>query len=166
MQKSPSVSTVNVSTPTLAIKSASDCLTIQVLCPAEMGILYVAVYKPRQTLGTYHWALYLEESDSHSVFQVVGNPCQFRYQELSSRPESTDHHVENIFVAHIDDIQGYRVVVSSQVIDNETHHWGCQQWIFDVLESLPDDDVITDYDHAEAKFKLEMIFQVEIEGDG
>ncbi|KKZ63850.1 hypothetical protein EMCG_01844 [[Emmonsia] crescens] len=114
-----------------------------------MAILYVAVYKPRQTLGTYHWALYLEEGDSHLVFQVVGNPGQFRYQELSSRPENTDRHVENIFVADIDDIEGYRAV----------------QWVFDVLESLLDDGIITDYDHGDAKHKLEMIFQVEIEGD-
>ncbi|EGE86664.2 hypothetical protein BDDG_09611 [Blastomyces dermatitidis ATCC 18188] len=131
----------------------------------RMAILYIAVYKPRQTLGTYHWTLYLEEGDSHLVFQVVRNPGQFQYQELSSRPENTDRHVENIFVADINDIEGYRAVVNSQAVDNETYHWGCQQWVFDVLESLLDDSIITDYDHGEAKHKLEMIFQVEIEGD-
>lgn len=36
---------------------------------------------------------------------------------------------------------------------------------FEVLESLLLDGIITDYDHDEAKIKLEEIFQDEIEGD-
>lgn len=39
---------------------------------------------------------------------------------------------------------------------------GCQQWVFNVLESLLNDGIITDHDRGETKHKLEMIF---IEGD-
>lgn len=88
-----------------------------------MAILFVAVYRPRQTIETYHWALYLEEGDTPWVYQVIGDPGTFRYNELPTRPENTDSHVKNIFVAEIDDVKGFRAVVSSQAIDNETYHW-------------------------------------------
>ncbi|KAK2808783.1 hypothetical protein FQN50_004456 [Emmonsiellopsis sp. PD_5] len=131
----------------------------------NMAELFVAIYQPRnQTLGTYHWALYLRVSPTeHYVFQVVGEACSFKYDECSTAPENSVHHIEDIRVAEIDDVDHFRQVVKEQKVENEIYHWGCQQWTFDVLESLVDDGLLTDYDKDEVKLKLDPLFGARVE---
>ncbi|EEH11061.1 hypothetical protein HCBG_00516 [Histoplasma capsulatum G186AR] len=130
-----------------------------------MAELFIAISQPRnQTLGTYHWALYLQiSSTEHAVFQIVGDPCNFKYDESSAAPQNSIHHIENIRVAEIDHVDHFRQVVKDQKIENEMYNWGCQQWVLDVLEALVEDDLLTDYDHDEAKLKLVPLFGVQIE---
>ncbi|EDN08071.1 hypothetical protein I7I51_03980 [Histoplasma capsulatum] len=108
-----------------------------------MAELFVAISQPRnQTRGTYHWALYLQiSSTEHAIFQIV----------------------ENIRIAEIDHVDHFRQVVKDQKIENEMYNWGCQQWVLDVLEALVEADLLTDYDHDEAKLKLVPLFGAQIE---
>lgn len=130
-----------------------------------MAELFVAIYQPRnQTLGTYHWALYLRISPTeHAIFQIVGEPCNFRYDKRSAAPEDSIHHIKNIGVAEIDEVDHFRQVVEGQKIENDMYHWGCQQWVIDVLGSLVEDGLLTDYDHDEAMSELDPLFGVRIE---
>ena len=130
-----------------------------------MAELFVAIYQPRnQTLGTFHWALYLRISAAeHAIFQIVGEPCSFKYDERSAAPEDSIHHIRNIRVAEIDDVGRFRQVAKDQKIENDMYHWGCQQWVMDVLESLVEDGLLTDYDHDEVISELDPLFGVRIE---
>ncbi|EEQ86238.1 hypothetical protein RJZ56_004111 [Blastomyces dermatitidis] len=132
-----------------------------------MAELFIAIYQPRnQILGTYHWALYLQiSSTEHIIFQIVGEPCDFKYDERSEPLEDSTHHIENIRVAEIDHVDHFCQLVRDQKIENEMYHWGCQQWVLDVLESLVEDDLLTDYDHDEAKLKLDPLFGVRVEDE-
>lgn len=130
-----------------------------------MAEFFVALYQPRnQTLGTYHWALYLRISPTeHVIFQIVGEPCNFKYDERSAAPENSTHHIKNIGVAEIDEAGHFRPVVKGQKIENNMYHWGCQQWVLDVLESLVEDRLLTDYDYDEVMSELDPLFGVRIE---
>ncbi|PGH15818.1 hypothetical protein AJ79_02199 [Helicocarpus griseus UAMH5409] len=132
-----------------------------------MAELFVAIYQPvNQTLGTYHWALYLKKTvptKEHYIFQIIGEPCKFQYDERAADPESSAHHIENIPIAEIDHIDHFREIVRGQKIENEMYNWGCQLWVYDVLESLVDDGLLIDYDHAEAKLKLDTLYGNQVE---
>ena len=112
------------------IPVAANCAKLLFSNVAE---LFVAVYQPRNlTLGTYHWALYPRISPTeHAIFQIVGEPCNFKYDERSAAPEDSNQHIENIRIAEIDDVDHFRQVVRNQQIENEMYHWGCQQWVLD-----------------------------------
>ncbi|OJD20712.1 hypothetical protein ACJ73_07952 [Blastomyces percursus] len=111
-----------------------------------MAELFVAIYQPR-----------------NAIFQIVGEPCNFKYDERAATPEDSIHHIKNIRVAEIDYINHFRQIVKGQKIENEIYHWGCQQWVIDVLESLVADGLLSDYDHDEAKLKLDPLFGVQLE---
>ncbi|KAM5443090.1 hypothetical protein MferCBS31731_001964 [Microsporum ferrugineum] len=131
-----------------------------------MGNLSVAIYHPRnQTLGLYHWALCLSVDKESTVLQIVGEPCNFRYEEISAVPESSAHHIQNIWIAEIDDEDYFFQVVRDQKIENEMCNWDCQQWTMEVLESLADNGLMTDYDHDEAKGRLNPHFGAKVEDE-
>ncbi|KAK2785453.1 hypothetical protein FQN52_008663 [Onygenales sp. PD_12] len=131
-----------------------------------MGSVYVAIYQPNnQTLGTYHWALCLEIGEETTIFQIIGEPNKFTYSEISAKPDDSIRHIENLDIGSIDDVDHFREVVRTQRIDNDMYHWGCQQWVIDVLESLHEEGVIGDYCYAEAKENLEAIFGAGTEGE-
>ncbi|OJD12522.1 hypothetical protein ACJ73_09336 [Blastomyces percursus] len=99
----------------------------------------------------------------HAIFQIVGEPCNFNYNERTAASEDSIHHIKNIRVAEIDDTNHFRQIVKDQKIENEMNHWGCQQWVTDVLESLIEDGLLTDYDHDQAKLELDTMFGVQLE---
>ncbi|QSS61508.1 hypothetical protein I7I51_03683 [Histoplasma capsulatum] len=102
-----------------------------------MAVLYVAIYRPTDNKGTYHWALFLEDGQDLTISQAWGSPFSFKYDERKADPRNSKHHEENIFVAEIDDTQGYHETVRAQEINNELLSWGCQQWVLEALESSP-----------------------------
>ncbi|PGH31719.1 hypothetical protein GX50_05498 [[Emmonsia] crescens] len=113
-----------------------------------MGSVYVAVYQPDgQTLGTHHWALCLETLTETTIFQIVGQSNSFKYDELTAKPDNSRRHLQNVDVANVDDADRFRQVVRAQRIDNDMYHWGCEQWVMDVLGSLIEEDVISDCYH-------------------
>ncbi|KLJ10957.1 hypothetical protein EMPG_09788 [Blastomyces silverae] len=90
-----------------------------------MGSVYVAVYQPDgQTLGTHHhWALCLETSPKETtIFQIVGQPNNFKYGELTAKPDNSRRHLQNLDVANVDDADRFRQVVRPQRIDNDMYH--------------------------------------------
>ncbi|OAX80255.1 hypothetical protein ACJ72_05415 [Emergomyces africanus] len=69
----------------------------------------------------------------------------------------------SVLIQAIDDVGHFCQEAQDQKIDNDMYHWGCQQWVMNVLKRLVEDDLLTDYDHDEVVSELDPLFGVQIE---
>ncbi|PGG97407.1 hypothetical protein AJ79_09219 [Helicocarpus griseus UAMH5409] len=131
---------------------------------AELSLVTGAIvkidvqYDVETVNSTINYTFVKTSSHTTSEETAWGSPFSFKYDERRADPRNSKHHEENIYVAEIDDMQGYHETVRAQEINNELLSWGCQQWVLEALKSLNDSGIISDYAHAEAKEKLNLIF--------
>ncbi|KAI5788989.1 hypothetical protein EDC01DRAFT_658434 [Geopyxis carbonaria] len=128
-----------------------------------MATLYVAIYRPSIATGggnVHHWGFYLQHADKTSyIYEIVGTATKFVPNELNNvDPEATGRFKENVFVADIDsagDIPDVKRVLKGVRIKNDVTHWMCHDWVLEVIEALEEDELVNEWDAAEAKRELE-----------
>ncbi|KAI9802928.1 MAG: hypothetical protein M1825_002159 [Sarcosagium campestre] len=100
-------------------------------------------------IGNYlHGALYLENGDEKSIYEVTGEHPDFRKNVMQADPAASRRHVRNILVATIEtrDIQELVETIDKVHVDNETVEWNCQDYVLETLEALLDECIIDEDD--------------------
>ena len=114
-----------------------------------MPKLHVSMYRP--VTGNYeHWALYLENGTTHTIYEVVGESPHFRTSVISGKPTSTARHTRTIFVYDVNsvDLEELKNVIASVSPDNSVSHWNCQDYVMEVLEKLEEECIVDGEDKA------------------
>lgn len=108
-----------------------------------MPKLYVAMFRPEA--GNYeHWALYLDHSPEHTIYEVIGDSPTFQPSVSSGKPTSSLRHRRSIFVYDIIavDIPALEKAISTMEPDNSTSHWNCQDYVIEILDKLEEEFII------------------------
>ena len=123
-----------------------------------MANLFVAIYKP--TGGNVcHWALWLEGSGWSRLFEAIGEPGRYRLSERENvLPDTSSRHKHNLFVAQIDDYDGFITNARNCKAPENSAAWNCQEYVMDVLESANESGIIDDYKYQAIKSYLQSIF--------
>jgi hypothetical protein len=123
-----------------------------------MANLYVAIYKPRGE-NVHHWALWLEGAEWSRLFETTGDSGQYQVSEIPDvRPNASSRHKRNIFVAQIDDYNGFIENARACTPPEDSAAWNCQEYVMGVLEAANDDGIIDDYQYGAIKTYLEDIY--------
>ncbi|ORX94401.1 hypothetical protein BCR34DRAFT_499289 [Clohesyomyces aquaticus] len=123
-----------------------------------MANLYVAIYKPRGG-NVHHWALWLEGSGWSHLFEADGDPGQYELKErTNTQPSASSRHKTNVFVAQIDDINGFTENARGCKPKKDSAAWDCQEYVMEVLEAANLDGILGDYDYQRIKDHLESIY--------
>jgi hypothetical protein len=127
---------------------------------ANYGPLSVEIYAPRLDEGNVpHWSLFVENgSNGRGIIRdVVGPPLGFQFRAVDNVvPEHSDRHIRSIRVADIDDVEYFDQTVRDTAIQNDVQGWSCQDWVLEALEDLNVNQILDDYDYAEARAALEL----------
>ena len=119
--------------------------------------LYVVFYRPRY--GNYqHWALYLQTDNDNLIFEVTGSHPNFKRNVVKADPRNSQSFVRMIFLDTVSsgDIVTVQNVARTTKIDNETVEWDCQEYVFDMLETLEEECVVDDEDEIYKDAKKEL----------
>lgn len=132
-------------------------LTAEDFNTVTMPSLYVAMYQSEH--GVYeHWALYLQNNTTDTVYEVVGELPNFKTNVLLKSPSATKRHKRSVFLCDINetDIALFETVLATLIPANSPEGWNCQNYVLDVIEELEEKKVINKGDEAyiEAKKQL------------
>lgn len=122
------------------------------MAPAK---LYVVMYRPRW--GNYeHWALYLDNDDEHTIYEVIDEHPRFKKNEGKGRPQHSNRYLRSYQVGTIntDDISTFRSEVAKAKVDNATVHWNCQDYVVELVEQLVTECIIDEEDFEKVKSKI------------
>lgn len=120
--------------------------------------LYVAIYKPKGG-NVHHWAVWLEGPGWSRLFQAEGDPGKYKVTEKDNvQPNASSRHKENVFVAEIDDYNGFIASARNCTAPDDSAAWDCQEYVMDVLDAANVDNFIDDYTHGKIKAYLESIY--------
>lgn len=112
-----------------------------------MPTLYIAIYRARH--GNYkHWALYLDDGNDSTIFQVNGQHPTFQKSSTKSTPTRSSSHLTNILVASVRkaDVPEVGNAFEDTNVDNDTVEWTCQDFVLEILDKLREDEVIDEDD--------------------
>lgn len=85
-----------------------------------MAHLFVALYRPISG-NVHHWALFLDGHRWTIIFQAIDEMGSYQLNEQRDvRPDASSRHVRDIFVAQIDDTNGFTRPARSCQPQNDT----------------------------------------------
>jgi len=119
--------------------------------------LWVAFYRPRY--GNYqHWALYLQDGNDHTLYEVTGSHPNFQKNQVKAKPQSSSSYRNKLFVASLSksDISLVAKAARDVKVDNSTTEWDSQEYVIDIIESLKDELVLDEDDEDYKKARKEL----------
>ena len=130
--------------------------------------LYVVTYTPLAH-SMSHWAIYLRiiptdvdpDDDGgcqHFIYQANGPEGNLALNVAEANPRHSRRCREVIMVSSIDDIEEVKTKLREQPMSNEVASWSCQDWVMEALETLDDEELLDSSTYAEAKTRLDELF--------
>ena len=123
--------------------------------PRELSVI---LYDPGK--GEYrHWSLFLknEENERGDIYEAVGDATDYFYNTLGNiLPQGTRRYYTQVGPVAINNnqVENLEDVLSCVEIRHNDTSWCCQNWIYDALDALNDEKIISDDELAEFKQNL------------
>ncbi|KAJ3515448.1 hypothetical protein NLJ89_g1754 [Agrocybe chaxingu] len=109
-----------------------------------------------------HWALYLSVKEGITrrevIYQATGPENQLHLEIRENLdPRSSERlnclvHVSELISK--EDVDQAEALIRQQEIKNNITRWTCQDWVLEVLEALDDEELLDEYEYAEARSEL------------
>ncbi|KAF2110479.1 hypothetical protein BDV96DRAFT_584051, partial [Lophiotrema nucula] len=109
--------------------------------------------------NVHHWALWLEETEYSRLFKVIREPGRYKVSKKANiLPKSSVRHKSNVFVAQIDNYNGFITHARSYKALKDSTAWNYLEYVMHVLEAANLDDIINNYKYNTIKTYLKSIF--------